>query len=74
MQIWIPTNPKGAERLAPGIIESESDLFLHRLWGLPSEVCIFCLNILYMQGALDLLIHNSASISMILMRLPGLIT
>ncbi|XP_044502787.1 uncharacterized protein LOC123223609 isoform X2 [Mangifera indica] len=36
-KIWIPTNPKGAERLAPGIIESESDLFLHRLWGLPSE-------------------------------------
>ncbi|XP_031260115.1 uncharacterized protein LOC116118286 isoform X2 [Pistacia vera] len=36
-KIWIPTNPKGAERLPPGIIESESDLFLRRLWGLPSE-------------------------------------
>jgi hypothetical protein len=41
MQIWVPTNPRGAERLPPGIIESESDLFLRRLWGQPSEVCIF---------------------------------
>ncbi|KAF7148462.1 hypothetical protein RHSIM_Rhsim03G0091400 [Rhododendron simsii] len=23
MKIWVPTNPGGAERLAPGIIESE---------------------------------------------------
>ncbi|KAI8542427.1 hypothetical protein RHMOL_Rhmol08G0137400 [Rhododendron molle] len=25
-QIWVPANPRGAERLAPGIIESESQL------------------------------------------------
>lgn len=36
-EIWVPTNPRGAERLPPGIIESESDLYLRRLWGLPSE-------------------------------------
>ncbi|KAM7506570.1 hypothetical protein LguiA_017023 [Lonicera macranthoides] len=36
-KIWVPTNPRGAERLPPGIIESESDFYLRRLWGLPSE-------------------------------------
>ncbi|XP_059450048.1 uncharacterized protein LOC132181023 isoform X2 [Corylus avellana] len=36
-KIWVPTNPRGAERLPPGIIESESDFFLRRLWGQPSE-------------------------------------
>lgn len=36
-EIWVPTNPRGAERLPPGIIAPESDLYLRRLWGLPSE-------------------------------------
>ncbi|EOY02547.1 Uncharacterized protein TCM_016991 isoform 4 [Theobroma cacao] len=36
-KIWIPTNPRGAERLPPDIIESESDLYPRRLWGQPSE-------------------------------------
>ncbi|KAL8532746.1 hypothetical protein ACS0TY_009088 [Phlomoides rotata] len=36
-KVWVPTNPKGAERLPPGIVASESDLNLRRLWGLPSE-------------------------------------
>ncbi|XP_022739340.1 uncharacterized protein LOC111291704 isoform X2 [Durio zibethinus] len=36
-KIWIPTNPRGAERLPPGIISSESDFYLRRLWGQPSE-------------------------------------
>ncbi|KAF4373302.1 hypothetical protein CsatB_021401 [Cannabis sativa] len=36
-KIWVPTNPRGAERLPPGIIASESDFYLRRLWGLPSE-------------------------------------
>ncbi|KAI8551365.1 hypothetical protein RHMOL_Rhmol06G0180500 [Rhododendron molle] len=40
--IWVPTNLGGAERLALGIIESESDFYLHSLWGLPNEVCTFC--------------------------------
>ncbi|XP_070672900.1 uncharacterized protein [Malus domestica] len=40
-KIWVPTNPRGAESLPPGIIASESDFYLRRLWGLPSEVC-FC--------------------------------
>ncbi|KAB5516266.1 hypothetical protein DKX38_026914 [Salix brachista] len=35
--IWVPTNPRGAERLPPGIVASESDFYLRRLWGLPSE-------------------------------------
>lgn len=41
LQIWVPSNPRGAERLSPGIIASESDLYPRRLWGLPREVCIF---------------------------------
>ncbi|XP_051116033.1 uncharacterized protein LOC127241160 [Andrographis paniculata] len=36
-KIWVPSNPKGAERLPPGIVASESDLYLRRLWGKPSE-------------------------------------
>lgn len=38
-QIYVPTNPHGAESLPPGIVVSESDFYLRRLWGLPSEVC-----------------------------------
>ncbi|CAI8618030.1 unnamed protein product [Vicia faba] len=34
-KIWIPTNPRGAERLPSRIIESQSDFYLRRLWGLP---------------------------------------
>ncbi|XP_074281266.1 uncharacterized protein LOC141606152 isoform X1 [Silene latifolia] len=34
---WISSNPRGAERLPPGIVASESDLFLRRLWGEPSQ-------------------------------------
>ncbi|GFP80644.1 hypothetical protein PHJA_000207700 [Phtheirospermum japonicum] len=37
IQIWAPSNPKGAERLPPEIVASESDLYLRRLWGEPSE-------------------------------------
>lgn len=40
LQIWIPSNPRGAERLPPAIIEAESDFYLRRLWGQPSEVTI----------------------------------
>ncbi|GMH26094.1 hypothetical protein Nepgr_027937 [Nepenthes gracilis] len=36
-KIWIPSNPRGAETLPPGIVASESDFHLHRLWGNPSE-------------------------------------
>ncbi|KAL1565218.1 hypothetical protein AAHA92_07461 [Salvia divinorum] len=36
-KIWVPSNPKGVERLPPGIIASESDFYLRRLWGKPSE-------------------------------------
>uniref|UniRef100_A0A5B6ZN63 Lysine ketoglutarate reductase trans-splicing protein n=1 Tax=Davidia involucrata TaxID=16924 RepID=A0A5B6ZN63_DAVIN len=36
-KIWVPSNPRGAERLPPGIVASESDLYLRRLWGKPSE-------------------------------------
>ncbi|TKY47691.1 hypothetical protein E2542_SST29751 [Spatholobus suberectus] len=36
-KIWVPSNPRGAERLPPGIVEAESDFYLHRLWGKPSE-------------------------------------
>ncbi|KAG5015577.1 hypothetical protein JHK85_021713 [Glycine max] len=40
-KIWVSTNPRGAERLPPGIVNAESDLFLRRLWGLPSEDLTF---------------------------------
>lgn len=36
-KIWEPSNPRGAERLAPQIVVNESDFFLRRLWGKPSE-------------------------------------
>ncbi|CAK7328154.1 unnamed protein product [Dovyalis caffra] len=36
-EIWVPTNPRGAKRLPPGIVASESDFYLRRLWGLPNE-------------------------------------
>jgi hypothetical protein len=38
VQIYVPTNPKGAERLPPGIVVPETDLYPRRLWGEPSEV------------------------------------
>ncbi|KAF3956507.1 hypothetical protein CMV_018369, partial [Castanea mollissima] len=36
-KIWVPSNPKGAERLAPQIVAAESDFYLRRLWGNPNE-------------------------------------
>ncbi|WCJ38554.1 hypothetical protein M5689_019610 [Euphorbia peplus] len=36
-KIWVPSNPRGAESLAPGIIQAESDYYLRRLWGQPNE-------------------------------------
>ncbi|CAN0924593.1 hypothetical protein LINGRAHAP2_LOCUS34278 [Linum grandiflorum] len=36
-KIWGDDNPRGAERLPPGIVAAESDLYLRRLWGMPAE-------------------------------------
>ncbi|KAM0934935.1 hypothetical protein DsansV1_C30g0215891 [Dioscorea sansibarensis] len=36
-KIYVPTNPRGAELLPPGIIVPESDFYLRRLWGDPNE-------------------------------------
>ncbi|XP_051117356.1 uncharacterized protein LOC127242068 [Andrographis paniculata] len=36
-KVWIPTNPRGAERLPPGIIAAESDMYIRRRWGHPKE-------------------------------------
>ncbi|XP_004499399.2 uncharacterized protein [Cicer arietinum] len=36
-KIWVPTNPRGAERLPPRIVETQSDFYLRRLWGLPHQ-------------------------------------
>ncbi|XP_042521231.1 uncharacterized protein LOC122094700 [Macadamia integrifolia] len=36
-KIYVSTNPRGAELLPPGIVVSESDFYLRRLWGEPSE-------------------------------------
>uniref|UniRef100_A0A803N766 Uncharacterized protein n=1 Tax=Chenopodium quinoa TaxID=63459 RepID=A0A803N766_CHEQI len=35
--VWLPTNPRGSERLPPGIVVSETDFYQRRLWGLPEE-------------------------------------
>ncbi|XP_028752347.1 uncharacterized protein LOC114712062 [Neltuma alba] len=40
-KIWVPSNPRGAEMLPPGIVEAESDFYLRRLWGKPSEDLAF---------------------------------
>lgn len=37
MKIYVPTNPRGAEMLPPGIVEPESDLDPRRLFGDPAE-------------------------------------
>ncbi|KAI3991730.1 hypothetical protein MKX01_038128 [Papaver californicum] len=37
----VPQNPRGTETLPPGIIASESDLYLRRLWGKPKEDLTF---------------------------------
>ncbi|KAI3988749.1 hypothetical protein MKX01_001521 [Papaver californicum] len=37
----VPRNPRGTETLPPGIIASESDLYLRRLWGKPTEDLTF---------------------------------
>ncbi|KAH9602993.1 hypothetical protein KSS87_003579 [Heliosperma pusillum] len=36
-KIYVPTNPRGAEMLPPGIVVPESDFYLRRLWGEPNE-------------------------------------
>ncbi|KAL9266698.1 hypothetical protein AKJ16_DCAP07366 [Drosera capensis] len=36
-KIYVPTNPRGAEFLPPGIVVSETDLYLRRLWGDPND-------------------------------------
>ncbi|XP_019175605.1 PREDICTED: uncharacterized protein LOC109170929 isoform X2 [Ipomoea nil] len=36
-KIYVPTNPHGAESLPPGIVVAESDFYMRRLWGEPSE-------------------------------------
>ncbi|CAL5330644.1 unnamed protein product [Camellia sinensis] len=36
--IYVPTNPRGAESLPPAIVVSQSDFYLRRLWGEPSEI------------------------------------
>ncbi|XP_020245165.1 uncharacterized protein LOC109823291, partial [Asparagus officinalis] len=37
LKIYVETNPRGAELLPPGIIVSESDFYLRRLWGDPEQ-------------------------------------
>ncbi|CAN8311601.1 unnamed protein product [Cochlearia groenlandica] len=36
-KIYVLTNPRGAELLPPGIVVAETDFYLRRLWGEPSE-------------------------------------
>ncbi|XP_058094504.1 uncharacterized protein LOC131240354 isoform X2 [Magnolia sinica] len=37
VKIHVATNPRGAELLPPGIVVSETDFYLRRLWGDPNE-------------------------------------
>jgi hypothetical protein len=37
-EIYVPTNPRGAELLPPGIVVAKTDFYLRRLWGEPNEV------------------------------------
>ncbi|XP_072950619.1 uncharacterized protein [Typha angustifolia] len=37
LKIYVPTNPRGAELLPPGIVVPQSDFYLRRLWGNPEE-------------------------------------
>ncbi|XP_074561612.1 uncharacterized protein LOC141817901, partial [Curcuma longa] len=37
LKIYVPSNPRGAERLPPKILVRESDFYLRRLWGNPEE-------------------------------------
>lgn len=37
LKIYVESNPRGTELLAPGIVVSESDFYLRRLWGDPVE-------------------------------------
>lgn len=64
-QIYVPSNPRGAESLPPGIVVPETDLFLRRLWGEPSEVCIqiFALKVIFCFG------HVFAYIVMLVVKL-----
>lgn len=39
-QMWVPSNPRGAERLVPSIVVPHSDLYLRRMYGKPSDVII----------------------------------
>uniref|UniRef100_A0A453GW33 Uncharacterized protein n=1 Tax=Aegilops tauschii subsp. strangulata TaxID=200361 RepID=A0A453GW33_AEGTS len=59
MKIYVPTNPRGAEMLAPGIIASESDFNAHRLWGDPAEVAIlFCISTFQLMGCLSFFLFH----------------
>lgn len=53
LQIWVPSNPRGAERLPPDIVTPESDLYLRRLWGDPNEVGSTGSLVLYQYGFQD---------------------
>lgn len=55
MQIWVASNPRGAERLPPDIVTPESDLYLRRLWGDPNEVLALVLE--YQYGFQKIILH-----------------
>ena len=57
LQIWVPSNPRGAERLPPGIVAAESDFYLRRLWGLPHEVCA---QTIYIYSSLSFKYHHTS--------------
>lgn len=56
MQIWVASNPRGAERLPPDIVTPESDLYLRRLWGDPNEVLTGSC-IIYQYGFQKIILH-----------------
>lgn len=50
MQIFVTTNPRGAERLPPAIIASESDFYPRRLYGKPSEVRLLTFGLTFLEA------------------------
>lgn len=62
LQIYVPTNPRGAELLPPGIVVAKTDLYLRRLWGEPNEVCTpFFLFFFFVKIGSIIILHDDWS-------------
>ncbi|XP_042492272.1 uncharacterized protein LOC122071878 isoform X2 [Macadamia integrifolia] len=78
IKIYVPTNPRGAESLPPGIIESQSDLYLHGLRRNLTELVakpkyLLVLTVGYLQKAIvdDIISKFSENFSFVLLHYDG---